>query len=261
MRYKAAVCLSVFSYVLGFSLTPDELGNRATTMNLKELYDAKDTVLYYEELSDSSFAKWLPIERIVESRIDSLVKIHSPEFAKTIMPASDSNFESNFTFKYSGTYVDLGYASASVSGLSGFAGMDMGVLFKMYNKFYLSPHFIYDWISFSSSGYRGADLLVPGVEARYYPIINGATRLYVGPSIGYGLYYGDLGNGLPGNGTFLKANSPQLGVLIGFQSKLFRRSIIGFEAGYNYIPIRVTYSTPFTTNFGGGFIMVTWESR
>jgi hypothetical protein len=280
--------LSAFFYALGFSLTPEELGHKAATMNLQELYDAKDTILHYEELSDSGLAKWLPAERIVESRIDSLKK--APSRAEA--PAAEENTEANAAaesntslVKNFGLYVQIGYSAggdyldivkansglSSLSGAAGFLQLDFGAQFKTFDHFYLSPRFIFENSSINIDTYVNDsgvtqsagtsesyyNLLLPGVDARYYLIENSTDGLYIGGSAGINLF-------LKGFSTLrATANNPQLGVFAGWQMRLFHRlfrwrekDATGIEIGYNYIPVAVSNLAQPHENIGGVFITI-----
>jgi len=283
MKYKAALWLSAFLYVLGFSLTPEELGSRAKTMNLRELYEAKDTVLRYEELSDSNFAKWLPTERIVESRIDSLIKSPSREDAVTLEANSVGNIGEEFTadiVRNFSVFAGLGYSGggqylnivkansglSSISGSAGFLEFEAGARFKALNHLYLSPRLIFENSSVRTSIDSSAGgatvttgtsesyntLFLPGVDARYYLVEDSRNGVYLGGSAGFTSLSGGFSS------LDAKATGPQLGVFAGWEMRLFSRlfgwkehNVTGIEIGYLYIPVTVAGMTPSRDNVGG----------
>jgi hypothetical protein len=288
MRFKVALFLSAFFYVLGYSLTPDEMGQKAASMNLRQLYEAKDSILYYEELSDSSLTKWLPVERIVESRIDSLVKFPSQAKAaaeeETGLEINNAKADKTIIRDF-GFYVGVGYASggdylniitansglSSISGISGFLKVDIGAQFKAGNHFYLCPRIIVENSTINtniddsvagvvvktgtSETYNA--LILPGVDARYYLQENSRYAVYVGGSVGVNAFLRGF------NDLQAKADVPQLGIFAGTQVKLFHwlfgwreNGVTGLELGYNYIPLTVSNLSPASENVGGVYISI-----
>jgi hypothetical protein len=288
-------------YVLGFSLTPDELGHNAAKMNLQELYHAKDTVLYYEELSDSSFAKWLPAERIVESRIDSLIKASSAanapvaegtsgvkESAEGIFGEKESGVATGGIIRDFGLYAALGYAAggdyltimkansglSSLSGVPGFIEFEIGAQFKTFNHFYLSPRIIFENSSVHAAlndSVGGAPTSGGTSETRNALILPGmAARYYLMENSRNGLYIG----GSAGLNAFLSgfgnldavASNPQLGIFAGWQMNLFSRLFHwkeGNVAGIEagYNYIPVTVANQTPTHENFGGAFITFSSN